>query len=194
LSNLDAPLRAQMRSEIARLQESMKTTTVYVTHDQTEALAMGHRLGVMRDGKLEQTGAPREVYDRPATMFVARFIGSPAMNMIDGTGDAEGVRWKGGRVKAQRVDGAVIMGVRPEHIHIRGSRWAGEAWGAPVFHARIERMESLGDQMILAIDASGESLLARVEPTFEGARGDTVVAWLDPRHIHLFDPGTGSRV
>jgi ABC-type sugar transport system ATPase subunit len=125
LSNLDAQLRIQTRSEIVRLQARLRITTVYVTHDQTEALGMGHRVGVVREGRLEQVGTPQEVYERPTTLFVARFVGTPPMNVFAARTE-DGAVWAGGlRVaRAGNVSGEVLLGVRPEHVHVRGSRWS----------------------------------------------------------------------
>jgi ABC-type sugar transport system ATPase subunit len=183
LSNLDAQLRVATRGEIVRLQASLGTTTVYVTHDQNEALSIGHRVGVLRDGVLQQLGTPREIYDAPSNTFVASFIGSPPMNLIPGG------LGRGGVIRGAAAP--VILGVRPEHVHIAGSRWAGRTGSEETFEAVVEVVESVGDQTLLDLEASGDRLIARVEPSFPAVRGDRVRAWLDPAHLHLFDAATG---
>ncbi|MFA5890667.1 MAG: ABC transporter ATP-binding protein [Actinomycetota bacterium] len=192
LSNLDTPLRAQTRAEIVRLQSRFGTTTVYVTHDQIEALGMGHRIGVLHDGSLEQVGSPQEIYERPATLFVARFIGSPAMNVLR-------ARASGSTLLAEPVRAAlaravaptdVLAGIRPEHVHVEGSRWSGRPDGAQTFQACVDLVESAGDQVFLTLSAGEHTLVARVEPSFRPAPGSNVQAWLDPNRVHLFDPDT----
>jgi ABC-type sugar transport system ATPase subunit len=187
LSNLDAQLRVATRGEIVRLQAALGTTTVYVTHDQNEALSIGHRVGVLRGGELQQLGTPREVYDAPANTFVASFIGSPPMNLLPATLDEQGViRWHG-----VAAPGQVTLGIRPEHVHIAGSRWAGRGAPAETFEAVVDVVESVGDQTLLDLDAAGARLIARVEPAFQALRGDRVRGWLDPARLHLFDAETG---
>jgi ABC-type sugar transport system ATPase subunit len=155
LSNLDAQLRARARAEIARLQQRIGTTTIYVTHDQAEALSLGDRIGVMREGALEQLGTPDEIYGEPANLFVGRFIGTPPMNIIDGN-----------------------RGVRPEHVHVAGSRWA----GVPPEQRRsgtVELVEPLGDQTHLTIDG----IVARVEPEFRPTVGERVEFWFTRERV-----------
>ena len=192
LSNLDAQLRAQTRAEIVRLQAQVATTTVYVTHDQVEALGMGHRVGVLREGSLEQVGTPREVYDTPATLFVATFIGSPPMNVFpaavqDGAVVADPI----GVAAAAAPPGPVLAGVRPEHVHVRGSRWSAHAEPGPVFPATVDLLESVGDQSFVTLMAGTHKLCARVEPSFDPSLGESLEVWLDAGKIHLFDPSSG---
>ena len=137
LSNLDAKLRVQMRSEIKELHQRLKVTTVYVTHDQIEAMTMADKIVVMNDGRIEQIGAPLELYDRPANLFVAGFIGSPAMNLIDGRIDGGAFHGAGGTAwplpaTARRPTGAVIYGIRPEHLRLDPDGLAGDgaAWSS----------------------------------------------------------------
>jgi len=145
LSNLDAKLRVQMRSELKRLHRLVGVTTIYVTHDQVEAITLGDRIAVLSDGVLQQVGPPQDVYDHPANVFVAGFIGSPAMNLLRG-------RARGGRVavgevelEAARVpDGEVLVGIRPE-----GLRPVGEGHNGPVFELHVEVVEPLGDEVLV---------------------------------------------
>jgi ABC-type sugar transport system ATPase subunit len=168
LSNLDAQLRARARGEIARLQKQVGTTTVYVTHDQAEAMSLGDRIGVMRDGALEQVGSPVDVYERPANLFVGQFVGTPSMNVL-------------------RCGGA-LLGVRPEHVHVRGSRWAGEPRSGTL-EAVVELVEPMGDQTHLTLSTPDGTLVARVEPAFRPAPGERLEIWLD--HVHRFEPESG---
>jgi ABC-type sugar transport system ATPase subunit len=170
LSSLDAQLRMELRAEIARLQAASSTTTVYVTHDQGEALALGHRVAVLNAGALEQVGAPQAVYDRPASLFVAGFLGTPPMNLL-------------------RRRGAVV-GVRPEHVHVDGSRWAHGEPREPL-DTVVELVEPAGDHTVLRLRAGDHPLVARVEPGFAPAPGSALRAWFAPGAEHRFDPGTG---
>jgi multiple sugar transport system ATP-binding protein len=171
LSNLDAQLRARARAEIARLQKRVGTTTIYVTHDQGEALSLGHRVGVMNDGALEQVGTPDEVYGEPENLFVAQFMGTPAMNVV-------------------RTNGRVL-GVRPEHVALGGSRWAGPPPGA-TSRAVVDLVEPLGDQTHITLEAESGPLIARAEPEFRPAVGDPVDYWFS--RTYPFDPETGRRL
>ena len=186
LSNLDAKLRVQMRTEIKALHQRLKTTTVYVTHDQVEAMTMADKIVVMRDGRIEQVGAPLELYDRPNNIFVAGFIGSPAMNLIEGRLQAGsfvgpgGLSWRASGFAALG-DRDVILGVRPEHMQI-------DEQGVPV---DVEVVEQTGSEMLLSTRA-GETVvncLLRERVAVEaGAR-----VGLSPRAgaLHFFDPATG---
>jgi multiple sugar transport system ATP-binding protein len=199
LSNLDAQLRVNTRAEIVRLQARLGVTTVYVTHDQTEALGMGHRVGVLRQGALQQMGTPREVYAAPANLFVASFIGSPPMNLVPVRRRLNGsLEWGNGSsiVPAPpglpAVSGELVLGVRPEHVHVEGSRWSDGARRGEMFPATVDVVESAGDQVFIAMVATGQTLVARVEPTFLPPPGSAVTAWFDPDRLHVFDPATGS--
>ncbi len=197
LSNLDAQLRVQTRAEILRLHARLGTTTVYVTHDQIEALSMGDRIGVLRGGKLEQLGTPDEVYRRPASLFVGRFVGSPPMNALPVEAAPPGeVRWMGnllpapGRVETGEAGRRLVLGVRPEHVFLRGSRWAiGEPPASPLA-AKVEVVESAGDQIFLVLDVQGTPLVARAEPEFRARRGDLLEIWFHTGELHLFDAAT----
>jgi multiple sugar transport system ATP-binding protein len=166
LSNLDAALRVQMRLEITTLQRQLRTTAIYVTHDQVEAMTMADRIVVLNGGRIEQFGAPLDLYDRPANLFVAGFIGSPRMNFIRGA-------------EAQRL-GAETIGVRPEHL--RASR-DGEGWQGTVAVA-----EHLGSDTFLHVDVPGiGNLTARSVGELGLATGDRVRLQPDPARIHRFD-------
>ena len=168
LSSLDAQLRIELRAEIARLQSATGTTTVYVTHDQADALALGDRVAVMDAGALQQVGPPRDVYDRPATTFVASFLGTPPMNLLERDGE--------------------VLGVRPEHVHVAGSRWASDP-PADALAAVVELVEPAGDHTLLRLRAGGEPLTARVEPAYAAAAGETVRVWFD--QVRRFDRASG---
>lgn len=192
LSNLDAQLRSRMRAEIVRIQRSLRATMLYVTHDQTEALSIGQRVAVVRDGRIEQVGTPDEIYARPATTFVASFIGEPPMNVLPATIQDGRARWSAGSVDAGARAGEVALGVRPEHVHVAGSRWTGTTRPVDPFTARVEILERAGDRAHLLMRAGDEQIVARVEPSF--APGDEVQAWLDPSHLHFFDATSGERL
>lgn len=176
LSNLDAKLRVQMRADIAALQADFGITTVYVTHDQAEAMTLGHRVAVLHDGHLQQVGPPRELYERPANLFVAGFIGSPAMNLVPAGAVGLGANGK-------------VAGFRPEHVDIAGED------GIP---ARVDVVEDIGADayVFCSADLGGEQtrLVARTEVRNAPAQGDRVM--LRPRadEAHLFDPETGERL
>ena len=145
LSNLDAKLRVQMRSELKRLHDRIGVTTIYVTHDQVEAITLGERIAVLSEGVLQQVGPPQDVYDHPANVFVAGFIGSPPMNLLKG--NAAGGRIAVGEVAfvdRQVPDGEVLVGIRPEGLHP-----VGEAFDGPVFEVSVEVVEPLGDEVLV---------------------------------------------
>ena len=165
LSNLDAKLRVQTRAELASLQQRLGTTTVYVTHDQVEAMTMGDRVAVLKDGELQQVAPPRELYDAPANEFVAGFIGSPAMNIFD---------YNGSRV-----------GVRPEKMFINK--------GPVGFQGVVDIVEELGAESFVYVTVGEKRLVARAEGT-PPQRGEEVVLTFNPREAHRFDPETGRRI
>jgi multiple sugar transport system ATP-binding protein len=196
LSNLDAKLRVAMRAEIKALHQRLKTTTVYVTHDQIEAMTMADRIVVMHDGKIEQIGKPLELYDRPDNLFVAQFIGSPAMNIVNGTlrranghtyvEASGGTRWPIAR--GPGVDGqAVTLGVRPEHLTVTdasGDAVAGEIIVVEPMGAETELLIQAGDAQVI--------LLTNGRPNVNP--GERIGLALDPAAIHLFDQQTGQRL
>ncbi len=186
LSNLDAKLRVQMRTEIKDLHERLKTTTVYVTHDQIEAMTMADKIVILRDGVIEQQGSPLEVYDRPANIFVAEFIGSPGMNLLHGIIDGDSVVTKAGvRLPLAKSNGArqgqkVVYGVRPEHLDI------GKGFGATVVVT-----EPTGPELHVYADAGGAEVCAVLRDRVDVQRGQKIE--LSPRlsEIHLFDAESG---
>jgi multiple sugar transport system ATP-binding protein len=198
LSNLDAQLRVQTRGEIVRLHSRLQTTTLYVTHDQTEALSMGDRIGVLNRGRLEQVGAPTEVYHRPRSLFVARFIGTPAMNTLPVMAmPPDQVEWHGHLITVpKRLQPALarqaelVLGVRPEDLSVQGSRWVQGAAPAEPIPAVVDLVEPAGDQIYLELEVHGSLLVARVEPDFRIRRGDRILVWVHTPSVHLFDPRT----
>jgi multiple sugar transport system ATP-binding protein len=164
LTNLDAELRADMRAELKHVQRRLSSTMIYVTHDQTEAMALGHRIAIMNNGRLEQVGAPMEVYERPATLFAARFIGSPPMNLIDAE-VTNGRLTAGGGLAIASPEGLrrgdrVIAGVRPERFTLSAA--AAEPETAP---GRIVSREALGDETIYVVETEAGLLNVRMPPT-----------------------------
>jgi len=185
LSNLDAALRGEIRVEIGALVRKVGATTVYVTHDHVEAMTLGHRIAVMRAGKLEQVGTPREVYEQPATAFVASFLGSPAMNLSparreDGRVVADSIRL---RCKGQEPEAReLLIGVRPEHVRVGGAVPSGSVEVA----AKVTAVEPLGAETFVHLDAGGTPLRARL-PGFDAPLlGDNVKAHFTPDHVHVF--------
>ncbi|MGD9606566.1 MAG: ABC transporter ATP-binding protein [Leucobacter sp.] len=198
LSNLDAKLRVQTRTQIASLQRRLGVTTVYVTHDQTEALTMGDRIAVLKDGVLQQVGTPRDLYEAPKNVFVAGFIGSPAMNLFPSTVSAEGVRFGSltapieASAAAAATGGRVTVGVRPEDLRLASSGEAG-------LRVEIDLVEELGADGYLYGHVAGEGddridLVARVDGRNHPNAGDVVTLVPEPRHLHLFDSESGERL
>ena len=204
LSNLDAKLRVQMRAEIQRLQNELGTTTMYVTHDQVEAMTMGDRVAVMRDGRLIQIDTPQALYARPADLFVAGFIGSPAMNFVrarlEGSNGTLVARFGSTKLElptrmlptavAHRAGGDVIVGLRPEHLEL-----ASGADGRPCLRAPVALTEPVGSQVIVHLDLDcasiGESdFCACLDSRSLCDRGEVVTLAVDPATLHFFDPET----
>ena len=191
LSNLDAKLRVQMRVELKRLHERLETTAIYVTHDQVEAMTLGTRVVVMKDGLVQQVGAPLELYGRPANKFVAGFIGSPAMNFVDvAIQDGNGRLWaeaQGFRIRvpdriSSQAGKRVTLGVRPEAVRI--------ANGVDdySFATEVDVVEPLGNEILLNFRAGGVPMVARVDPGTRVSAHDAVRFALDPARLHFFDP------
>jgi multiple sugar transport system ATP-binding protein len=202
LSNLDAKLRVQMRAEISKLQKDLETTTVYVTHDQIEAMTMGDRIAVMSKGELQQVGTPLEVYEKPSNLFVASFIGTPPMNFIpatlaDGgaTVVASGFRMpvpQAFRAGASGRDGAkVVLGIRPENIREAGREGAGDT--VPVT-AKVEFVEPLGHEVIVHGRVGNDLVVAKVDPHRAPKMGSTVDLVVEVEAAHLFDAATENRL
>ena len=189
LSNLDAKLRVQMRTEIRALHLRLATTTVYVTHDQIEAMTMADRIVVMRDGHIAQAGSPLDLYDRPANTFVAGFIGSPAMNLIEGVGQGGFVDVGGMRMPAPAAEGRrVVYGLRPEHFEIGGSS------ERPGVEALVKVVEPTGSETHLVADLNGNEVVAISRDRLGLKPGDRIRLQANPNHAHLFDAGTGERI
>jgi multiple sugar transport system ATP-binding protein len=222
LSNLDAKLRVEMRAEITRIQRDLKVTTMYVTHDQTEAMTLGDRVAVLKRGVLQQLATPRELYNGPVNLFVAGFIGSPPMNFLPATVNGTEVELPFGTVtlshqKAQQVQGKdlLIAGIRPEHFNdaavvdssIRGHgstfratvdvvEWLGhEAYAYIPFEAPPEVSEQLAQ---LERDLDGETLRTQLVVSLDAnsriVKGEEAEIWVDPEQMHLFDPATGDNL
>ncbi|MFO0549198.1 MAG: ABC transporter ATP-binding protein [Polyangiaceae bacterium] len=194
LSNLDAALRTTLRVEIARLLRRVGATAIYVTHDQIEAMTVGDRIAVMRAGRVEQLGKPREIYTTPATTFVAGFLGSPPINLIDVTvrgADAETA--SGARVPAPAgaADGAkLVVGARPEHVELVGA--AGAPQGALELDAKIVALEPLGERTVIHLeDAAGTALRALGVGFAEHAVGDSTRVAVATERLRWFDRASG---
>ena len=190
LSNLDAKLRVAMRTEIKELHQRLKTTTVYVTHDQIEAMTMADKIVVMHDGIVEQMGAPLELYDRPANLFVAGFIGSPAMNFIRGRLEGGGfvteggIRLPVGTAPAGSDGRPVVYGIRPEHFALSAS-------GVPM---EVVVVEPTGSETQVVLRAGGQDLVCVFRERITAKPGETIHVQPDPALIHLFDQEKGQRL
>ena len=187
LSNLDAKLRVQMRAEITRLQQTLGTTSVYVTHDQVEAMTMGSRIAVMREGKIQQLGTPLEVYDKPANVFVAQFIGTPPMNLFRGTVANGALRTSSFSLPlpfAVEEGRNVIAGVRPEHL---GS-------GDASIPATIDMVEPIGHESIVYGTAGDEKFVAIFEPHEAPRAGERIDIRVQTKSVHLFDAANENRL
>lgn len=213
LSNLDAKLRAQMRTELSKLHQRLGTTFIYVTHDQTEAMTMGTRIVVMKDGVLQQCDTPQNLYSKPCNVFVAGFIGSPQMNFIEakireengtffveyGTEDTKtraGVKFKL-KLPAEKnyrdclvpyIDKDVIMGIRPEHVHDEDNFLASMPDG--VVEATVDVTEMMGAETYLYMTSEGQGINARVDPSSLSRAGDVIKVAIDTTRIHIFDKDT----
>ena len=212
LSNLDAKLRAQMRTEISKIHKQLGTTFIYVTHDQTEAMTMGDRIVCMKDGVVQQVDTPQNPYERPANKFVAGFLGSPQMNFIDAVlkeefgqyivefGSEDSRSQKGNKYQiiipeakvndelANYVNKEVILGVRPESIHDEEMYISSATTG--VIDATVEITEMMGAEIFLYLECEGIPLTARVSPRSTARISDVIKVAIDPNRIHLFDKET----
>jgi len=201
LSNLDAKLRVQMRVELKRLHERLETTAIYVTHDQVEAMTLGTRVVVMKDGRVQQIGEPLELYGRPSNKFVAGFIGSPAMNFVEvaisGSGEALWAEAAGLRIRVpQEISTRVrsqsgqrlTLGVRPEAVRI--------ANGVDdySFATAVDVLEPLGNEILLNFRAGGVPMVARVDPGVRVKAHDNIRLALDPERLHFFDAKTETAI
>ena len=217
LSNLDAKLRAQMRTELSKIHQKLGTTFIYVTHDQTEAMTMADRIVVMKDGFIQQVDTPQRLYDFPCNTFVAGFIGSPQMNFIESVlikkGDKFYVQFGSEDTKTKRgikydiplpeskndkgtldeyVDKPVLMGIRPEDVHDE-PRYLESMQDCKAV-ANVEVTELMGAETFLYLNVEGKSFTARVEPTSTARPGDTIDIVLDSSKIHLFDIDTETMI
>jgi len=197
LSNLDAKLRAKMRTELQRIQEDLGVTTVYVTHDQTEAMTMADRIAILNDGQLQQVAQPEEAYDHPVNEFVATFLGSPAMNTFDVT-----VNLRSGVTTLMRdettlatipdtdlglSDGDTVrFGIRPEDLELEGD--------SGTFNASVSVAEYQGNDNFIHLSVAGQDMTARVPPTVYPNTGDNIRVDIDPDDVYLFDTDTGRSI
>jgi multiple sugar transport system ATP-binding protein len=197
LSNLDAKLRVQTRSQIAELQRRLGITTVYVTHDQVEAMTMGHRVAVLNQGRLQQCATPRELYDNPVNQFVAGFIGSPAMNLLTVPLTDGGARLAGTTLPlpapvrtaaAEEALSELVLGIRPEHLHL--------ADGSGELSGEVLLVEELGADALLHVRLAdgGSPVVARAEGRKPPAPGQQVRFHVEPDDVFAFNPGTGARL
>lgn len=190
LSNLDAKLRVQMRTEIKELHQRLKTTTVYVTHDQIEAMTMADKIVVMHDGVVEQMGAPLELYDRPQNLFVAGFIGSPSMNLVKGRIDGgklidgHGVAWSLAGTPAIASGREVTIGIRPEHVRIENAG----------LKANVHVVEPTGSETQVVVDLGGTLLTCVFRERVAAKPGEEIGIGFDAQALHLFDSASGQRL
>ena len=199
LSNLDAKLRVQTRIELQKQHRALHATFIYVTHDQVEAMTMGDRIAVMRDGVLQQVAPPREIYDQPANMYVAGFIGSPTMNFIPVTVQGRTATASGFEVPLPTAPGVEkgILGLRPEAMRerFRDEASQGTANGAAGLDMKVEVTEVLGaDQFVYGLVGTDSAVTARVDPNLRVSPGDRIRLVVDTRRVHLFDPETGKAI
>jgi multiple sugar transport system ATP-binding protein len=203
LSNLDAKLRVQMRTELSKLHQRLQVTTIYVTHDQVEAMTMGDRIVVMKDGVIQQVAPPQELYDYPANMFVAGFIGSPAMNFLKGRISEDGTTFvtptfqvtlpQQLQVAARPYSGKeMVLGIRPEDVEADPA-YVDSHPGARV-PAQIEVVEPLGSEIYLYLKTGENAITARVEPGIRFRANDQITLALNTEKVHLFDPETEKAV
>ena len=191
LSNLDTRLRLQMRGELKRLQQKLGTTTVYVTHDQAEAMTLGHRVAVMNKGRLQQFDTPLEIYHHPANRFVAEFVGTPSMNLLEAQLDPENRTLNVGEVPLhlnesqfetlRRIEGAMTIGIRPEHVRV--SLKAGDGWHP----ASVYVSELMGNETVVFLQFNAQRIVARADADFRAETGGTVWFKIDMSKAHFFD-------
>jgi multiple sugar transport system ATP-binding protein len=202
LSNLDAKLRVQMRAEISKLQQRLQTTSVYVTHDQVEAMTMGHRIAVMNAGKIQQVGTPLEVYDNPANVFVAQFIGTPPMNFFDATIADGGGRLDAGKFSialpqslraatANRNGSKVLVGIRPENILEATKESHGETARVT---GTVEIVEPIGHEAIVHVRVGDALVVASFDSHKMPRVGDSIELVFELDALHLFDAQTEMRL
>jgi multiple sugar transport system ATP-binding protein len=197
LSNLDARLRVQMRGELKHLQHELGTTTIYVTHDQAEAMTLASRVAVMRKGKLQQFDSPMKIYQQPANQFVAEFVGSPSMNFIDGEFDEDLFVSKDLSVKlnAEQIQllsanpvKRITLGLRPEHVHVHEQQHDGSV------SASVYVTELMGNETLVFVTAGENKFIARAAAGFRAEAGSKVWLSFDSAEFHFFDRETGTRI
>jgi len=192
LSNLDAKLRVQMRAELKRLQHELQVTVIYVTHDQIEAMTLAHRVAVMNGGVIEQLGTPREIYNDPRTLFVAGFIGSPPMNLVEGE-VKDGVFTGPSGLRVEGLDRTniahAVMGVRPEDVHVVDAEDEGVNLVAPIYS-----VELTGENTLVSIHVGDRLLTMRADKNFVGNFDQMIGVKASPDRIFLFDQQTQKRV
>ncbi|MEO3861934.1 sn-glycerol-3-phosphate ABC transporter ATP-binding protein UgpC [Acrocarpospora sp. B8E8] len=200
LSNLDAKLRVQMRTSISRLQKRLGTTTVYVTHDQTEAMTLGDRIVIMQSGVVQQVGTPQDLYDHPANQFVAGFIGSPSMNFLPAEVHPDGLHTIIGTIPygsgPRRLPREVIVGIRPELF--QDTRIRHGAW----FTGTVDIIESMGAEKLAYFTfesgattfTAATQVVARLDPKSPVREGELATIWYDPAALHIFDPTSGTNL
>ncbi|MDS2172474.1 sn-glycerol-3-phosphate ABC transporter ATP-binding protein UgpC [Nesterenkonia sp. CL21] len=222
LSNLDAKLRGQMRAEISQLQRSLNTTSVYVTHDQTEAMTLGDRVAVLKKGVLQQIASPRELYEQPANLFVAGFIGAPSMNFLPGTVEGDVLQTPLGEIQlpegtadAGRGKEIVLAGIRPDFFEDAATLTETQLAKGTTFEATLTHTEWLGNEQYVYVSYENDprvaevlqtlaeemdadelrtQLVVSVDATSRLRGGDAATLWVDSRRIHLFDPATGENL
>lgn len=207
LSNLDAKLRTQMRTEISKLHQRLKTTFIYVTHDQTEAMTMGDRIVVMKDGNIQQIDTPQNLYEKPCNDFVAGFIGTPPMNFIDTTLIKEKNKFiltfedvkielpdekSVNNILENYLNQPVTMGIRPEALYTDESRPANKCLGK--FKAEVELTELMGAETYLYLTVNKNSIIARVKSDTTTKSGDSLDVYIDVSKIHIFDKNSGKTI
>ena len=208
LSNLDAQLRDQTRAELKKLQEQLGITTLYVTHDQKEAMTLGHRIAILKEGVLQQVGTPEEVYFQPANVFVATFIGTPSMNLLEAQVVANG---DGAECQLQllstritplpaqqqllkaRIGQKVLLGVRPQHLHLASTAPPGALLSEPL-RGLVDVVEPQGDRNDLHVLIEGQRLVVQLSAQVKVQERERLTLHLDLERLHLFDPITGTRL
>ncbi len=190
LSNLDAKLRVQTRLELQRLHRRLHATFIYVTHDQVEAMTMGERIAVMKDGRLQQVASPHELYNKPVNLFVAGFIGSPAMNFVPATVSGTTATAGGFQIELLKPPGIkkVILGIRPEAFAFRGTE------AEPTLNLTVDVVELLGSDQFAYGTAGSDLITARLGPEIDVGPGDFIPLRIDPARVHVFDPSTEMRI
>jgi multiple sugar transport system ATP-binding protein len=189
LSNLDAKLRGHMRAELKHMQSTLGTTTIYVTHDQIEAMTLAHRVAILERGVLQQLDTPAKIYNDPANLFVAQFIGSPPMNVVHGSLEGSTFQTRGGKVEvpvAGKLDKA-ILGARPEDCSVT-------APGQGNLAAEIYTVELIGDHTLVTVKAGQDMLTVKAPKDFTGATGENIGISFSKDRLFVFDAATGTRV